>query len=132
MNLAIETGMRLSELCGMTWQHVYDHHIHIPLTKNGDPRDVPLSTAAKALLSERGAGRVFRISAGTAGVYWRDACKQLGIKNLHFHDLRHEAATRMASRLTVLELAAVLGHRDLKSLQRYYNPTPQELSAKLG
>lgn len=132
LELALETGMRLGELCGMTWANVHDHHVHIPMTKNGDPRNVPLSSRARELLALRGAGRVFSFSAVSAGVYWREACKELQIKNLHFHDLRHEAATQMAGRLTVLELAAVLGHRDLKSLQRYYNPTPQELSAKLG
>lgn len=132
MELAIETGMRLGELCDTLWPNIHEHYIHIPKTKNGDPRDVPLSSAAKALLTPRGAGRLFTFGAGSAGVYWRRATKELGIKNLHFHDLRHEAATRMASKLSVLELAAVLGHRDLKSLQRYYNPTPVELSAKLG
>jgi integrase len=53
------------------------------------------------------------------------------ISTLHFHDSRHEACTRLSNKLTVLELARVIGHRDLKSLLIYYNPTPEELAAKL-
>lgn len=136
MELAIETAMRLGELCSLQWRdvHLKERYIHLRDTKNGQPRNVPLSPAAVAMLEgPKHVGRLFSFSAGTAGIYWREACKVLGIEDLHFHDLRHEATTRLAEKLTnVLELAAVTGHRDLKMLNRYYNPTPTDLAMKLA
>ena len=136
VELAIETAMRLSELCSLKWGDVYmsERYVHLENTKNGSERKVPLSARAVELLqAHAGAGYVFSFSAASAGVYWRRAMKELGIKDLHFHDLRHEATTRMATKLVnVLELAAVTGHKDLKMLQRYYNPDPTELAHKLG
>lgn len=61
------------------------------------------------------------------------ACESAGIVGLHFHDLRHEATSRLANQLpNVIELAAVTGHLDLKMLQRYYHARPEELAIKLG
>ena len=51
---------------------------------------------------------------------------------MHFHDTRHEAITRLAKRLDVLELARVVGHRDPRSLTIYYNETAEQLAKKLG
>ena len=140
VELAIETAMRLGEIMSIKWQNVYtsERYVHLIDTKNGDERRVPLSTRAVALLKAakevRGEGeKVFSISTLSAGVYWRSAMKELGIEDLHFHDLRHEAITKMAERFAnVLELAAVTGHRNLKYLQRYYNPCPTALAERLG
>jgi integrase len=57
------------------------------------------------------------------------SCKGL---DLNFHDARHEAITRLAQKLNVLELARMVGHRDLNMLQIYYNETAQQLAKKLG
>ena len=67
------------------------------------------------------------------GVYFRDARKAAKLSSdLRFHDMRHEAATRLSNKLVnVLELSAMTGHRSLKSLKRYYNPTSEEMAAKL-
>jgi len=51
MLLALRTGMRAGELCGLTWARVFDRHVHLPQTKNGKPRDVPLSSRARRLLA---------------------------------------------------------------------------------
>lgn len=51
---------------------------------------------------------------------------------MHFHDTRHEAITRLAKRLDVLELARMVGHRDPRSLMIYYNETAEQLAKKLG
>ena len=133
--LAIETGMRLGEICALEWQHVYktENFIHISKSKNGDERDVPLSARAVGILDEVPNGNllVFPVNKEAVGAQFRRKLKELGIVNLHFHDTRHEAASRLSKLLTVLELAAVLGHRDLQSLMTYYNPTAEELSRKL-
>jgi integrase len=56
-----------------------------------------------------------------------------GIEDLHFHDLRHEATSRLAEKLpNVIELAAVTGHKDLRMLKRYYHPRAEDLARKLG
>jgi integrase len=61
------------------------------------------------------------------------ACERANIRDLHFHDLRHTATTRMSALLpNVIELAAVTGHRDLRMLQRYYHPRAEDLARKLG
>ena len=54
------------------------------------------------------------------------------IVGLTFHDLRHEATTRLARKLDVLDLSRMTGHRDLKSLRRYYNPAAEEIADRLG
>jgi integrase len=53
------------------------------------------------------------------------------IDDLHFHDFRHEAITRLSKRLHVLALARAVGHRDLRMLQVYYNESASDLAEKL-
>lgn len=139
VEFAIETAMRLGEICALKPEHIHieQRYAHIVDSKNGEARKVPLSSKALEVIEKLRPYihskdvTIFGIKASSAGVYWREACKKLGIEDLHFHDLRHEAATRMANKLHVLELARVTGHKDLKQLQRYYNPKPDELASKL-
>jgi len=98
---------------------------------------VPLSLRAVELLGvvigDRKSGRVFEVNKGTVGVYFRQACKDLGIKDLHLHDTRRDVTTRVASKFAnVLELAAVTGHKDVRSLNVYYSPDVTDLAKKLG
>lgn len=51
--------------------------------------------------------------------------------DLTFHDARHEACTRLARKLEVLDLARMIGHRDPRSLMIYYNPTASEIAERL-
>ena len=155
--LATETAMRRGELLALQWQHVdlKKRTAHLPITKNGDARTVPLSTSAvkilKSLPSEdKAAGSVFPTTAlalrkgftravERAQAKYIEDCKAdrtkpnpMFLADVHFHDTRHEAATRMAMKLSnVLELSAVTGHRDLKSLKRYYHPRAEDLAKKL-
>jgi integrase len=60
-------------------------------------------------------------------------CVQAGIKNLHFHDVRHTATSRLAEKLpNVIELTSVTGHQTIQMLKRYYNPNAEALAQKLG
>lgn len=132
---AIETGMRKGEILGLTHDHLRGKFAFLPKTKNGDQRDVPLSPRARELLgmlpkSEN--GKVFNVGSGTADNLFREARDKEGIIDLHFHDSRHEAATRLAKKLDVLELARVLGQRDPRTLMIYYNPTAEELADRLA
>lgn len=53
------------------------------------------------------------------------------IDDLHFHDTRHTAITRLAKIFNVLELARIVGHRDLRNLQIYFNMTAEDMAKKL-
>lgn len=134
--VALETGMRKGELLGLlkTTARLGERRAILPRTKNGDRREVPLSARAVNLLSllpSDGAGRLFRLSAATADVLFRRAVVKAELEDLHFHDTRHEACTQLAKRVDVLSLARIIGHRDLKSLMVYYNPTAVELADQL-
>ena len=131
---AIETGMRSGEITSLEWVDVYPKFAHLSKTKNGDDRDVPLSPHARELLAllPKDARRVFNVDNGTRDKLFRDARDRAKLDGLTFHDSRHEATTRLARKLDVLDLAAVIGHRDLRSLRTYYNPTADELADRLG
>ena len=138
VQLAVETAMRQGELLSMHWEHVdlKAQTAYLPDTKNGEARTVPLSSRAVAVLEAlpRSAdGRVFPISAQAVKLAWGRACRRAGIEGLHFHDLRHEATSRLAEKLpNLIELAAVTGHLDPRMLKRYYHPRATDLAKKLG
>lgn len=139
---AVETAMRSGEICALWWELVRGDHVHLPreITKTEAPRDVPLSARAQQILGQfSGAGgasafsSVFGVSDAQRDALWRKVCQRAMVKGLHFHDLRREATTRLATKLTVLELARVTGHRDLKILASvYYSPHISELAEKIG
>lgn len=136
---AIETAMRRSEILAMLWENVFlgdaDRYVRLADSKNGDSRCVPLSRRAIAILSalpKTHTGPVFPISADAVKKAFFRGVERAGIVDLHFHDLRHEATTRISKKLSnVLELSAVTGHKTLRMLQRYYHPDPVDLARRL-
>jgi len=136
--VAIETAMRRSEILSMRWAdvHLDRRVIFLPLTKNGQSRYVPLSSRAATTLSHLPRspdGRVFPVNRAAMVANFMKAVRRAGLLDLHFHDLRHTAASRMASKLpNVIELASVTGHTSLQMLKRYYHPKAEELAMKLG
>jgi integrase len=156
IDLAVETGMRLSELTGARWEHLdlAQRTLHLPDTKNGDSRTVPLSTAALTTLlklrnsfAEPNSGRVFDITPHAATVAFRRAVKRARkaylesrgdrqdeglFSNLRFHDLRHEAVSRLFERgLNVVEVSSISGHKTLQMLKRYTHLRAADLAKKL-
>lgn len=132
---AIETGMRAGEICGLTVTHIKSSVATLSDTKNGTRREVALSPRALELLAflpptEKDAP-LFGLSTASLDANFRKLKTATGIKDLKFHDTRHEAITRLAKKLNVLELARMVGHRDLKMLQIYYNETATEIAKKL-
>jgi integrase len=137
--VALETGMRLGELCLIERQHVDLRRRVARLldTKNGSARGVPLSSAAVAAIQALPSalrGPVFGIASRSATVMFSRTCKRAGIEGLRFHDLRHEALSRLAERgdFNVLELAAISGHKSLSMLKRYTHIEAEKLAKKLG
>lgn len=152
--LAVHIATRRSELVGARWANVdlVGRVLYLIETKNGEPRAVPLTAPALAILAQmphRADGRLFGFRGDSATQAWTRArrrararyeadCKARGavvdprrFVDLRIHDLRHEATSRLALVLPVPALASITGHRDLRSLRRYYNPTTAELAAQI-
>jgi len=62
---------------------------------------------------------------------FRKAVGRAGIQDLHFHDSRHEAITRLSKKMDVLDLARTVGTRDLKTLMTYYERSAADLAKQL-
>ncbi|MWL87130.1 site-specific integrase [Cupriavidus sp. SW-Y-13] len=136
--LAIETAMRSGEMLGLTSRTVdYERRVaHLPLTKNGGARNVPLSTRAVELLRMLPAvddGKpLFNLSAASRDALFRKAKEKAGIAGLTFHDTRHEAITRLAKKLQPLDLARMTGHTNIQELLTYYNEPASSIAERLG
>lgn len=139
--LAIETGMRLGELLGLEWSRVDlgSRVATLDLTKNGEARQVPLSSRAIDTL------RSVPRNLNNPRVFWRwsrpdsfeNAWRRVVLKarlsNLRFHDLRHEATSRLFEKgLGMMEVASVTGHKTLQMLKRYTHLKAEDLVARLG
>jgi integrase len=142
VRFALATSMRRGEVLALTWQNV-DMTARVavlPMTKNGDARRVPLSSAALKVLEEARSepiqsikGVVFDIHPVAMDKAWRRACSKAGIADLHFHDLRHEAVSRLFELgLNPMEVASISGHKTLSMLQRYTHLKAEDLARKLG
>jgi len=129
---AIETAMRAGEIVALRPDHINGSVAHLPHTKNGTARDVPLSSAALAILAELPDDRLFNLSSRSLDALFRKARAKAGIQNLTFHDSRHEAITRLSQKLDVLALARMVGHKDIRMLSIYYNESAADLARRLG
>jgi len=139
----------------LRWEHIdLERRVaHLPSTKNGSARDVPLSTRAVVTLQSMGVtatGRVFDIRPDAVTRAFERAvqrarqtyeleCKAQGVmpvtnflSDLRFHDLRHEATSRLAEIFPMHELTKITGHKDPRMLMRYYHPRAEDLARKLS
>jgi integrase len=135
--IAFETAMRSSEILELTWSRVNleAQYVSLPETKNGDQRDVALSTRAVALLTQlKGLDKVqvFTITPASRDALFRKARNKCKIVDLHFHDSRANAITALAKKLDIHDLARMIGHRDIRSLQIYYRKTASDIAKSLG
>lgn len=135
---AIETAMRAGEIVGLTPESIRGRVAHLALTKNGSARDVPLSPEALRLLSllpPVGKGEpLFGLTSRQLDALFRKATAKAMVEDLHFHDTRREALTRMAAnpKLDVMLLAKISGHKDLRILQNtYYAPKMENVAGLL-
>ncbi len=130
--LAIETGMRRGELLSLNVDDVLldQSYAIVRDSKNGDRREVPLSNRAVDLFKMLDGA--FTVSPETLSQLFRKCCRKIGVAGVTFHDTRHLATIRLSKKLSVLDLARVLGHRDLKSLMIYYNESASNIAKKLG
>jgi integrase len=133
--LAIETGMRAGEMLSLGWKNVdlKKQTAHLPETKNGHPRTVPLSKEAVRLLSlvKSKKDQVFEISSSNLDALFRKCRDKALIKDLHFHDTRREALSRLSKKLDPFQLAKMSGHRDMRMLLNVYYQEDASVTAKL-
>jgi len=136
--LALETAMRQGEILNLRWEHINlkNRIAHLPETKNGSKRDIPLSVKARDVLIRLGVqtkGKVFNYTSQGIKSTWRFMLIKLGIGNLHFHDMRHEAVSRLfeLGTLDMMEISAISGHKSLSMLKRYTHLKAQRLVSKL-
>jgi len=135
--LAIETAMRKGEILSLRRKdvHLDRKMVHLPSTKNGDSRDVPLSSRARELLALVPAGeaerRLVPVSSGVVDALFRRARTAAGLPDLRFHDSRREAYTTLAKKLPMLDLMVAAGHRSPRSVRTYYAPDITEMADRL-
>lgn len=135
MLFAIETAMRAGEIVSLTWTNVdIDKRVaRLPVTKNGFPRDVPLSAEAIRIIEQvKGdSDLVFDLKTSQIDSLFRKAKARAMIEDLHFHDTRAEAITRLAKKVDILTLARISGHRDMRQLQIYYRESMEDIAKRI-
>ena len=138
---AIATGMRRGEILALVWEHVdlENRTALLLMTKNGEPRTVPLSPPALELLARirsndpNAKGQVFPLTANAFRLAWDRMMRRSKIENLRFHDLRHEAISRFFEMgLSVPEVSLISGHKDVRMLFRYTHLKPENVARKLN
>lgn len=156
VRFALETAMRQEELVKLQWKHVdlVRATARVIDPKNGEDRTVALSSVARRVLdglTRSIGGRVFPTTTSAIKQSWIRAkerakrlyladCEKSGVKpdqnfldDLRFHDLRHEATSRLVEKgLEILEVATITGHKDLRMLKRYTHLKAENLARKLG
>ena len=139
IRFALETAMRRGELAGMTWEMVdlKKRIVTLPETKNGQKRIVPLSSVAVTILKERLNtnridGKVWDIGLDAISQDFAKACRETGISGLHFHDLRHEATSRLFEKgFDTMEVRTITGHKTLQMLARYTHLRAEDLVERM-
>ena len=134
---ARRTGMRAGEITGLTWDRYFGNYAHLPTTKTGVSRDVPLSTKARQVFDQaRGFDSVlcFGVQSQTLDMLFRRARGRAGLSGFTFHDTRHCAATALGAsgKVSLLEMCKIFGWRDTKNALIYFNPSVSDLANKLG
>lgn len=137
IEMAVETAMRRSELFYLKWADVADLIATLRDTKNGEQRIVPLSPRARQIIAElpREGARVWSVfeSLNVVDHYFRRTVKNAGIENFRFHDLRHEATSRLFEKgFSTMDVSAITGHKTLAMLKRYTHLQAEDLAKRLG
>lgn len=144
IRLGYLTGMRQSEILALRWEWIdfNDAVALLPDTKNGDARAIPLGRRAVRLLErlqpddlddhEEPEGPIFSYTSDGFRSIWHRMTRAVGLTDIRFHDLRHEATSRFfEAGLNPMEVASITGHRTLAMLKRYTHLRAKELAERL-
>lgn len=138
IKIAINTAMRRSEITSLNWKNINlkDRTATLLDTKNGDDRTIPLNSTVIAILKNLPRhinDHVFSVKPNSISQAFDRICNRTGIKNLRFHDLRHEATSRFFELgLNIMEVSSITGHKDLAMLKRYTHLKAKDLAKKLS
>lgn len=141
--LAIETSLRQGMLFELRWEWVdlNARVIRIPTdyrqkANKGVPVALPLSSHAISVLKSMPralSGKILDCTANAVSTIWKRRMKDLGIPDLRWHDLRHEAASRLFEKgLHPMQVASITGHKSLNMLRRYTHLKAKDLAVMLG
>ena len=137
--IARETGLRLTNICELTWNQadLFKRSIEIEKTKNGKPVWIPMSDVVYAELltlnkvRDLKSDRVFLVKGRPLNRNWvshvfKRVCLRAGVENFRFHDLRHDFCSRLIQAGQPLHVVAELaGHEDISTTQRYAHLSPE-------
>ncbi|SIT01315.1 Phage integrase family protein [Roseivivax lentus] len=148
VKFAVATAVRLDEICRVKWTDLdVDRRMLMirdrkdPRNKTGNDQRIPLFAAngfdAWALVTEQAKyldltnGRIFPYNSKSVGTAFRRACVEVGVKDLHFHDLRHEGTSRLfEAGFAIEQVSLVTGHKDWKMRRRTPAPVSRRLVAE--
>ena len=133
--MALNTGMRKGEIFNLKWNSVdfVDNYIYVKETKSNVMRKIPMNFVVRSTLKEIKRESDFVFASPKTGKHFtgtlhsfKTACKNAGINNLRFHDLRHTAATFMVmGGIDLVTVSQILGHSTIQMTMRYAHPTPE-------
>lgn len=149
---ALNTGMRKSEILGLTWDRVDLTHgfIFLDRTKNGEKKELPINGTLRghletlAMKNVDGHRHVFHDKYGKPYLdikrSFQSACRKAGITDFHVHDLRHTFASHLVmAGIDLTTVKELLGHKTLTMTLRYAHLAPAHkvkaleiLDARLG
>ena len=139
IEFALETAMRRSEIANLDWTNVdfKGKTLFLATTKNKESRTVPLSPRAIEILKEfprNISGSVFGYRPDSISQAFAAAAQKAELKNLRFHDLRHEATSRLFERtdLDVMEIRMITGHKTMQMLARYAHLRADRIAERLA
>jgi len=135
---ALNTGMRRGEVLGLKWDNIDLRHgfILLDITKNGEKREIPINKTLEALFLDKNLIRrldiPFVFYDSLTGKPYKNvkrsfytACKRVGIRDFHFHDLRHTFASHLVmAGVDITTVKELLGHKDIKMTLRYAHLAP--------
>lgn len=136
VTFALETATRRGEILSLTWDCVDLQRGTARVDGKTGPRTIPLSPTCIALLKALPRsldGYVFPVTVEALKQAYGRAVARAAIEDFTFHDLRHDALTRLAKKgLSILELRAISGHTSANMLQRYVSIDAGDLAQKLA
>ncbi|MGO4154325.1 site-specific integrase [Cupriavidus sp. YAF13] len=142
IRVLMQSAFRRGEIFRITWSDLDEARRLVLVRDRKDPRQkqgndelVPLIGDALEIIQRQPRNtpddRIFPHEPGTASKYFKWACDAKKIVDLHLHDLRHEATSKLfEAGWDIPEVAAVTGHKDWRNLKRYTNLDPADVAEK--
>ncbi|HZQ61626.1 MAG TPA: site-specific integrase [Casimicrobiaceae bacterium] len=143
-DFADATGMRLDEICRIVVEDVDRENRTViirdrkdPRRKHGNDQVVPLLPRAwlliEPLIRDRKEGKIFGVQSASVSTAFTRGCAELGIEDLHFHDIRHRATAQFFRMgLDIPRVALLTGHKTWTMLRRYTDIKPADVHAALA